>query len=76
MSIKEEFGATNGISMRTIEDQSQIVGSMGKLLLVDGQLYSMGNQRAITQGLVLSKLIRGCQVNHGVGVCVSTNDLI
>ena len=75
MSIKEEFGATNGISVRTIEDQSQIVGSMGKLL-VDGQLYSMGNQRAITQGLVLSKLIRGCQVNHGVGVCVSTNDLI
>ena len=57
MSIKEGFGATGGIVMRTTEDQRQMVSIMEKRGLVDGQSHSMGNQRRTTQGLVQSELI-------------------
>lgn len=61
MPIKEGLRATNGILMKTFMDQSQIFNIMENLLVVDGQLHSMVNQRATTQGLVQSELIEDCQ---------------
>lgn len=73
MLIKKGFSATDGIALRTIEDQSQIVSSMERLALVNGQSHSMGNQRTISQGLVQLELIEDYQASNGV--CVSTNYL-
>lgn len=44
MLVKDGFGATDGVAVGAIEDQSQIVSSMGKLTLMEG--HSLGYKKS------------------------------
>ena len=39
MLVKDGFGATDGVAVGEIDDQSQIVSSMGKLTLVESHSH-------------------------------------